>query len=305
MVDGSAEVSIVQRTRPEGALRALAAITAGVAALLAVPALGDPPPVAAAASVLVTGGPLSPPHALVLASTVALLARGVLLGRRAAWYGLLVLVALGAVAVLAREDPPWRLPLLGAAAAALWRLRDGFPVRPHPDRVRAAVRTGAVLVIGSAAGAVLVGGVSVRSVGRDVAVGLGAMGSPLDGASWLPGALAVTGGAGLLLILLTLLAAAPAPPPGAEDERRRVARLVAHPGSDTLAPFALRRDKSYVFSPDGRAAIGYRVLFGVAVAGGDPVGDPASYEAAVARFLALCRRTGWRPAVLGAGADRL
>ncbi|MBX6769830.1 MAG: hypothetical protein IRY90_22195, partial [Actinomadura rubrobrunea] len=78
MVDGSAEVSIVQRTRPEGSLRALAAVTAGVAALLAVPALSDPPPAAAALSILVTGGPLSPPHALVLAATVALLARGVL-----------------------------------------------------------------------------------------------------------------------------------------------------------------------------------------------------------------------------------
>ncbi|TMQ86956.1 DUF2156 domain-containing protein, partial [Actinomadura soli] len=85
-----------------------------------------------------------------------------------------------------------------------------------------------------------------------------------------------------------------------EPERGRVAALVAHPGSDTLAPFALRRDKAYVFSADGRAVIGYRVQFGIAVAGGDPVGDPASHADAVRSFLALCRTAGWRPAVLGA-----
>ncbi len=55
-----------------------------------------------------------------------------------------------------------------------------------------------------------------------------------------------------------------------------------------------------MFSADGRAALGYRVLFGVAVAGGDPVGDPASYDDAVRAFLAMCRTAGWRPAVLGA-----
>ncbi|MCP9954487.1 phosphatidylglycerol lysyltransferase domain-containing protein [Actinomadura madurae] len=102
------------------------------------------------------------------------------------------------------------------------------------------------------------------------------------------------------MLIITLLAPDPAPPPGDEAERRRVAGLVAHPGSDTLAPFALRRDKAYVFSADGRAAIGYRVLFGMAVAGGDPVGDPASHSAAVRAFRAMCRTTGWRPAVLGA-----
>ncbi|TDB76113.1 DUF2156 domain-containing protein, partial [Actinomadura sp. KC216] len=92
----------------------------------------------------------------------------------------------------------------------------------------------------------------------------------------------------------------PPPPPGDEPDRARVAALVAHPRSDTLAPFALRRDKAYVFSADGRAVIGYRVLFGVAVAGGDPVGDPAAQADAVRSFLALCRTAGWRPAVLGA-----
>ncbi|MFB4300001.1 bifunctional lysylphosphatidylglycerol flippase/synthetase MprF [Actinomadura sp. NTSP31] len=282
----------------------LALVAAFVAVLIAVPAMAWAPHWLDRLSRVVTGSPLAPAHAVSLALVLLLVARGVLLRRRAAWYGLVALVVLGLLAVVAGDDALWRVPLLAAVLVGLWLERDRFPVRPHPDRVRTAVKTGAILVIAAVAGSLLVGGVSVRSV-QVVASGLGATGARIDGASWLPGVLGLAGAVGLLALVMTLLAPDPAPPPGDEDERRRVAGLVAHPGSDTLAPFALRRDKSYVFSPDGRAAIGYRVLFGVAVAGGDPVGDPRSHAAAVQEFLTLCRTTGWRPAVLGASADLL
>lgn len=119
--------------------------------------------------------------------------------------------------------------------------------------------------------------------------------------------LAAAGGFGALLALLAVLAigpystAAPPPEPGGEAERTQVRRLIAHPDSDTLAPFALRYDKSYSFSPDRRAVVSYRVLAGVAVVSGDPIGDRNSWPAAVAAFLAQTRRRGWRPAVLAAG----
>ncbi|MBW8483693.1 bifunctional lysylphosphatidylglycerol flippase/synthetase MprF [Actinomadura parmotrematis] len=279
--------------------------TAAVATLLIVPSLNGAPSWLHGLSLLATGRPLAPPHAIVLGLALAFVARGAQLRRRAAWFGLILLVGMGLLAVAAGDDALWRLPLLAAALAALWLRRSAFDVRPHPDRVKSAVRTGAGLVLGTVVLSVLIGGVSPGSVGRDVATGLGSTGAPIDGASWLPGLLGLVGGVGLLVMVVTLLAADPPPAPGGEDERRRVAGLVAHPGSDTLAPFALRRDKSYVFSPDGGAAIGYRVLFGIAAAGGDPVGDPASHEAAVRAFLDLCRRTGWRPAVLGASAEML
>ncbi|MEU5878330.1 phosphatidylglycerol lysyltransferase domain-containing protein [Spirillospora sp. NPDC047279] len=284
----------------------LAAATGLVAVMVAEPVASDRAPEwLDRLALLATGRPLLPVHALVLGLALALAARGVLLHRRAAWYVLVGVVLLGLLAVLAGDDAAWRLPLLLAVLVALWSRREDFFVRPHHERVRTAVRTGAVLVIGSVAGSVLIGGVSVRAVARDVASGLGATGGHIDGAAWLPNVLALAGAAGFLVIVVTLMAADPAPPAGDESERRRVAGLVAHPGSDTLAPFALRRDKSYVFSADGRAAIGYRVLFGVAVAGGDPVGDPRSHGAAVEAFLALTRRTGWRPAVLGASTEAL
>ena len=255
-------------------------------------------------ALLVTGGPLAPAHALALGMALALIARGVLLRRRAAWYGLVLLVLVDLLAALAGGGAAWRAPLLAAVLVCLWLERGRFPVRPHPERVRGAAKAGAFLVVAAVAGSLLFGGVSVRSVVQ-VAGGLGATGAPMDGASWLPDVLGLAGAAGLLILVIMLLAPDPAPPPGDEVERRRVAGLVAHPGSDTLAPFALRRDKAYVFSADGRAAIGYRVLFGVAVAGGDPVGDPASHADVVRAFLAQCRKTGWRPAVLGASDDLL
>jgi lysyl-tRNA synthetase class 2 len=106
-----------------------------------------------------------------------------------------------------------------------------------------------------------------------------------------------------IVTLITVMRAAAAPEPSGEHERARVRRLVARSGADTLAPFALRSDKTYLFSADGSAAIGYRVLAGVAVVGGDPVGDPSAFADVVDRFHALCARRGWRPAVLGARAD--
>jgi lysylphosphatidylglycerol synthetase-like protein (DUF2156 family) len=82
-----------------------------------------------------------------------------------------------------------------------------------------------------------------------------------------------------------------------------VARLVAHPDADSLAPFATRADRTYVFSPDGQAAIGFRVQWGVALVGGDPVGARAAADAAIASFLETCVHNGWRPAVMGASTS--
>jgi lysylphosphatidylglycerol synthetase-like protein (DUF2156 family) len=104
----------------------------------------------------------------------------------------------------------------------------------------------------------------------------------------------------VLVALYLAMAPAPAPPPGSAAERARVRALAQDPGAGSLAPFATRADKTYVFSAAGDAAIGYRVRFGVALAGGDPVGPEGSEAAAVTAFTQMCARRGWRPAVLGA-----
>jgi lysyl-tRNA synthetase class 2 len=72
-------------------------------------------------------------------------------------------------------------------------------------------------------------------------------------------------------------------------------------GVDTLAPFALRGDKSYFFSEDERAFLAYKVVAGVAVISGDPIGPRDSVAPLLARFLAFARERDWRVAILGAG----
>ena len=111
------------------------------------------------------------------------------------------------------------------------------------------------------------------------------------------------GGLGLLIACSTVyLALRPARPVAelseAEEERLRCL-LARHGARDSLGHFALRRDKSVVFSPSGKAAVCYRVVSGVALAGGDPIGDVEAWPGAIGAFTELARAHAWLPAVVG------
>src|SRR5947209_9722760 len=87
---------------------------------------------------------------------------------------------------------------------------------------------------------------------------------------------------------------------------RRVARaLVETYGTDSLSFFALRRDKSYLFSPTRRAFLAYRVVGGTALVSGDPVGEECEIDALLAELQTLARAHGWRLAVVGASEHHL
>ena len=88
-----------------------------------------------------------------------------------------------------------------------------------------------------------------------------------------------------------------------EDEERLRALLDKHGERDSLGYFALRRDKSVIWSPTGKSAIAYRVLGGVTLASGDPIGDPEAWPGAIDAWLAEARQHAWTPAVMGAGED--
>ena len=68
---------------------------------------------------------------------------------------------------------------------------------------------------------------------------------------------------------------------------------------DSLGYFTLRNDKSIIWSPTGKACIGYRVLSGVMLASGDPIGDPEAWPGAIHTFLDEAARHAWVPAVIG------
>jgi lysylphosphatidylglycerol synthetase-like protein (DUF2156 family) len=89
--------------------------------------------------------------------------------------------------------------------------------------------------------------------------------------------------------------------PADEPTWRRIRDLVATSEGDPVSPFALRPEKQYVFSPDGEAAVSYRIKLGAAVASGDPVGAPESWQAAIDAFVIAAKARKLRIAVLGAG----
>jgi lysyl-tRNA synthetase, class II len=113
------------------------------------------------------------------------------------------------------------------------------------------------------------------------------------------------GGLGLFTLVVALfILLRPAEPAGrlrAADADRIRHLLERHGDQDSLGYFALRDDKSIVWSATGKACIGYRVLSGVMLASGDPIGDPEAWPGAIHTFLDEAARHAWVPAVIGCG----
>lgn len=89
------------------------------------------------------------------------------------------------------------------------------------------------------------------------------------------------------------------------EERHRARELVESFGSDSLAFFTLRHDKSFYFSPSGDSFLAYRLVGSSALISGDPVGKESEFATLVADFVARARDNGWRVAVAGADRERL
>jgi lysyl-tRNA synthetase class 2 len=80
----------------------------------------------------------------------------------------------------------------------------------------------------------------------------------------------------------------------------RIRDLLGKQGDrDSLGYFALRNDKSVIWSPTGKAAVCYRVVSGVMLASGDPIGDPEAWPGVIGPFLDEAARHAWAPAVMG------
>ncbi len=115
----------------------------------------------------------------------------------------------------------------------------------------------------------------------------------------------VTGALGLFtLIVVGYLFLRPAHPTGRlrPPDAAAIRQLLGkHGDQDSLGYFALRNDKSVIWSPTGKSCIGYRVQSGVMLASGDPVGDREAWPGAIHAFLDEAARHAWVPAVIGCG----
>jgi lysyl-tRNA synthetase class 2 len=223
--------------------------------------------------------------ALALGLGMVFLSRGLARRKRRAWWLAVAVVIASAVAHLAKgldvEEASVHLALL----VALLRTRRHFVAPGDPATVVPLVQVAVALAL---AGPVLLVGV-------------------MDGdaySSRIEVALALLVGALGFRALWLWLRPEPVAPPGPRD-RERAAELVNEHGSDSLAYFALRRDKSYFFSPSGRSFIAYRVIGATALVAGDPIGAPAEREELVREFLRVSHAKGWRVAIAGASNEAL
>jgi lysyl-tRNA synthetase, class II len=275
--------------RPPSAERFLAWAAAFVGAIGVVSAVTP----GIAGRIELVGGVLPPgwPEAarvLTVAFGIGLiwLSRSLAKRRRRAWQLAVAVVVASAAAHLAKgldfEEATISLVLL----VALLRWRSRFDVPGDPASVRPLLGVGAALV-GIAA---VVLGAELR--GAEL---------PHRAADGLTGA-GIVLGLGALYFWLRPFGQAVAQTVG----ERRVARaLVEAYGSDSLSFFALRRDKSYLFSPSRRAFLAYRVVAGTALVSGDPVGEDAEIDELLAELRRLARAHGWRFAVVGASEEHL
>ena len=113
----------------------------------------------------------------------------------------------------------------------------------------------------------------------------------------------MTGALGFFTVIVTayvfLRPAEPVERLGAADAASIRSLLDRQGETDSLGYFALRDDKSVIWSPTGKACIGYRVLSGVMLASGDPIGDSEAWPGAIRGFLDEAARHAWVPAVVG------
>ena len=257
--------------------------------------------------------------ALVVAGGLLILLSHALRRRkRRAWQAVVVILAVSLVLhFLHRPDlgdaPAW-LPVDGLILVAFYVYRGEFFARGDPrTRWRALF---AFVGLGAASfvlGCLLIevrphqveGHPGFARVAQHVAYGLVGVTGPLrfdgDRTGDLIASTLVAMGA-LTALVTVYLAFRPAEPRAVlapSDETRMRALLAAHGERDSLGYFALRRDKSVVWSATGKSCIAYRVVSGVMLASGDPLGDPEAWPGAVKEFMAEAERHAWVPAVLG------
>ena len=84
-----------------------------------------------------------------------------------------------------------------------------------------------------------------------------------------------------------------------ENSKRIRELLAAKTDLDSLSYFALRDNKTLIWSKNLKAAIPYSVVNGVMITTGDPVGDRESWPSAIAEFIDEAERHAWIPAVFG------
>ena len=265
--------------------------------------------------------PLAVAHAAGAATAATgmlliLLAHGLRRRKRRAWRAAVVLLLLSTALHIIKGLDAEEAGITLAAAIALALLSRQFYAAGDPRaRWRAPAAFGALLVGSIAVGIGLIyaqheqlqGNPSLWARLQQVLWGLIGVNGPVH---FKPGPAGdfvgdVLLALGVVTVIVPAYVALRTAEPRAElkpEQEEQLRELLCRQGDrDSLGYFALRRDKAVVFSDTGKAAVSYRVLSGVMLASGDPIGDPEAWPGAIRAFLHEARRHAWVPAVMGCG----
>ncbi|BCJ47786.1 membrane protein [Actinoplanes ianthinogenes] len=265
------------------------------------------------------------PIAGILSARAATAAAGVLLiylgaglrrGKRRAWQ-LAVAVACAGIVLNILRGLDFDAAVVSAALLGLLiAVRKRFATLPGPhSRWRALTALAAFAGAGFALGLFeiairadhLIGTPGVEAWAQQAALGLIGVSGPVRFVRpWAADTVSLTTGtfgllAALAAVVLFLKPGERRPVRTEGDERRLRELLARYGGDDSLGYFALRADKALIWAPSGKATVAYRVVRGVSLAAGDPIGIASEWPEAISAWLTDCERHGWTPAVLGCG----
>ncbi|MFI0715509.1 phosphatidylglycerol lysyltransferase domain-containing protein [Streptomyces inhibens] len=257
--------------------------------------------------------PLAAAASIVVGILLLLLAHGLKRRKRRAWGAAVALLPVGIAAQLVYRHSVFGAVLSLALLAFLVWHRKEFAALPDPRSRWKAVAN--LVVLGGASFAIgmvivsshhhqIVGSPSFWDRAQHVLWGLFGFEGPIGYTNQVDYTVGYSLGAlGLLTVATTAYLAFRPEHPAArltdDDEQRLRELLDKHGSRDSLGYFALRRDKGAVFSPTGKAAVCYRVISGVMLASGDPIGDVEAWPGAIERFMEEARAHSWTPAVHG------
>jgi lysyl-tRNA synthetase, class II len=259
-------------------------------------------------------GPLAHAACTLVAVALLLAARGLARRRRRAWRVALFLAALSMLLHVLHGFSHGTLVSAILVVVLLARRHDFDGPGDETTRNLIARRLGVAIV---AVGAYGIAALWLNRIAADQSFTLpfalrevvrGALGFELHGSPHFAGAFGKWYPLSLLLLAVgaTLWALAGWLAPWRHrvmqlERERELARALVHAwGADTLAPFVLRGDKSYFFGAGDTAFLAYRVVGGVAIVSGDPIGPPDRADELVTSFVAHARERDWRIAILGA-----
>ncbi|WP_433293283.1 phosphatidylglycerol lysyltransferase domain-containing protein [Actinoplanes sp. CA-030573] len=253
---------------------------------------------------------------VVIGMLLVYLGAGLRRGKRRAWQVATGLAAASVLLHLVKALDYEAAAVSGVLLIMLLATHDRFTTIADPaHRWRAVTALAGFATAGFVLGFVevgiradhLVGTPGVTAWAQESALGLIGLDGPVefqrrfaaDLVAYTTGACGLLAAGAALFVLLRPGSRRPQREPEGEERLRELLRRYG--GADSLGYFALRTDKSLMWAPNRASVVAYRVVNGVSLAAGDPIGPESAWPEAIGAWLTDAARHGWTPAVLGCG----